>query len=245
MPPGPSYGMGRPSDSTGSFSCSTPTSHGRLGPRETGEIGRELVGRGDGLGADCGHEEERRGRDVKPGLGILLSVSQRARADRSPGPTKRWQKGWNRPTESSLPPAHHPEANTCTKRWPRLYCGRGFSCLTPMSRLSQVLLFDSDSRGRDTLIYGLEGESVSTQRPTDAAEALALAQGVARPDVLVVVLRGTEDQGWFLLRQVCHGGGTAEHAPAGAGCRRRAAGRAAASFRATRTSSPCPPTSGT
>jgi CheY-like chemotaxis protein len=71
-----------------------------------------------------------------------------------------------------------------------------------MSRLSQVLLFDSDSRGRDTLIYGLEGESVSTQRPTDAAEALALAQGVARPDVLVVVLRGTEDQGWFLLRQV-------------------------------------------
>jgi hypothetical protein len=43
---------------------------------------------------------------------------------------------------------------------------------------------------------------VGTQRPTDAAEALALTQSVARPDVLVVVLRGTEDQGWFLLRQV-------------------------------------------
>jgi hypothetical protein len=71
-----------------------------------------------------------------------------------------------------------------------------------MSRLSQVLLFDSDSRGRDTLSYGFEGESVSTQRPTDAAEAIALTQGVSRPDVLVVVLRGTEDQGWFLLRQV-------------------------------------------
>src|SRR5215212_2995205 len=71
-----------------------------------------------------------------------------------------------------------------------------------MSRLSQVLLFDSDNRGRDILSYGLEGESVGTHLPSDPAEAMSLATGGAPPEVVVVVLRGTQDQGWALLRQV-------------------------------------------
>src|SRR5688572_24508232 len=71
-----------------------------------------------------------------------------------------------------------------------------------MSRLSQVLLFDTDSRGRDILSYGLEGEGVTTNPPGHASELLALASGPKPPDVLIVVLRGTADEGWVLLRQV-------------------------------------------
>jgi hypothetical protein len=69
-----------------------------------------------------------------------------------------------------------------------------------MSRLSQVLLFDSDTRGRDILAYGFEGDAVSARVANTVAEAMDAAADTP-PDVLVAVWRSTQDDSWELLRR--------------------------------------------
>jgi hypothetical protein len=69
-----------------------------------------------------------------------------------------------------------------------------------MSRLSQVLLFDSDTKGRDILAYGFEGDAVSARVANTVDEAMALAAQAA-PDALVAAWRSTQDGTWELLRR--------------------------------------------
>jgi CheY-like chemotaxis protein len=68
-----------------------------------------------------------------------------------------------------------------------------------MSQLSQLLLFDPDPSGLDTLIYGFEKDGCSVTGTADPAKALDLIQS-ANPTLVLVNLRDSEQTGLDLLR---------------------------------------------
>src|SRR5687768_8537316 len=84
----------------------------------------------------------------------------------------------------------------------RIYWCRLRAARFAMSRLSHVFLFDSDAKGRDTLVYGLEGDAVSVRAPTSCDEARAVLRTTPRPEVIVVVLREGEREAPALLRSL-------------------------------------------
>ena len=77
-----------------------------------------------------------------------------------------------------------------------------------MSRLSHVFLFDSDAKGRDTLVYGLEGDAVSVRAPGSQEEALRTLPQAPRPDVIIAVLRDADGEAVDLLRNIAAGDAT-------------------------------------
>jgi CheY-like chemotaxis protein len=57
-----------------------------------------------------------------------------------------------------------------------------------MPLLANVLVYDSDARGRETLVYGFEGEGVKAAAAATGEEVPALIAG-ARPQVLILTVR--------------------------------------------------------
>jgi hypothetical protein len=58
-----------------------------------------------------------------------------------------------------------------------------------MSPLAHVLIYDSDTRGRETLVYGFEGDGVKAAAAAATAELPTLIAG-HRPQIVVFTLRG-------------------------------------------------------
>jgi hypothetical protein len=70
-----------------------------------------------------------------------------------------------------------------------------------MPRLAHVLIYDSDSRGRETLVYGFEGEGVKAAAAAARAE-LPLLIASARPQVLILTVRDDSAGAIELIRSL-------------------------------------------
>jgi hypothetical protein len=70
-----------------------------------------------------------------------------------------------------------------------------------MSRLANVLIYDSDTRGRETLVYGFEGEGVKVASAAARAE-LPLLIANARPQVIILTLRDDSAGAVELIRSL-------------------------------------------
>ena len=70
-----------------------------------------------------------------------------------------------------------------------------------MSRLANVLIYDSDTRGRETLVYGFEGEGVKVAAAAARAE-LPLLIANARPQVIILTLRDDSAGAVELIRSL-------------------------------------------
>ena len=62
-----------------------------------------------------------------------------------------------------------------------------------MPALANVLIYDSDTRGRETLVYGFEGDGVKAAAAV-AADELSTLLSAHRPQIVVVTLREDKDE---------------------------------------------------
>ena len=163
--------------------------------------------RGDRLGADRVHEGVRRGGKVSSGL-RYLTVGFAARQDR-PCQTGR-RPGENGKTDQNRRSPCEPHLLT---RVPVRSDGLAYTVAAaflldaPCLGSPSVLLFDSDTEGRETLATGSRGSGEHAEAAPTPPRRRA-DPGRPAPDVLVVVLRGTRGPGRrFLLATSSRDGG--------------------------------------